>query len=160
MKASSDLRRLFADDRTVASRERPIAWLVTGIDDLLIFLPAEAKGPARTIISMNFKGNHTVTMHPSVIAKNPRFELRGQPDSEEQIGKRGSMPGRFPVDKIITRGWGLITSAREDILVDAKEADFEHGVFGPFPGERQPEDWGGMAAWAWRIQSVRFPSGK
>jgi hypothetical protein len=122
--------------------------------DLLVFLPAAVQGPVPTILSMNFKGNHTVTTHPSVKVKAPRFELKGLPTPEGKVDERGSMAERFPVGEIISRGWGLITYAREDIIVDAKEADFEHGAFGLFPGERNPEDWGGMAAWAWSMSRV------
>lgn len=122
--------------------------------DLLVFLPAEAKGPVPPIISMNFKGNHTVTKKPSVIVKNPRSELLGRTTPEGTAGERGYMSDRFPVEKIISHGWGLITYAREDLIVDAKQPDFEHGAFGLFPGERKPEDWGGMAAWAWSVSRV------
>ena len=122
--------------------------------DLLIFLPTEVEGPVPMILSMNFKGNHTVTDHPSVRVKDSRGELLGRETKEAQTEERGSFAQRFPVDAILARGWGLITYAREDVVVDAKEADFEHGAFGLFPGERQPEDWGIMAAWAWSMSRV------
>lgn len=122
--------------------------------DLLVFLPAEARGPIPTVLSMNFKGNHTVTDHPSVKVKNSRMELLGKKTDQAKAGDRGSFANRFPVEEIVSRGWALITYAREDVIVDAKEADFEHGVFGLFPGERQPDHWGGMAAWAWSMSRV------
>lgn len=122
--------------------------------DLLIFLPAEAKGPVPTIIAMNFKGNHTVIKHPSVIAKNPRSELIGRKSRPDQLDKRGAYADRFPIQEIVSRGWGLITYAREDVIVDSQTPDFEHGAFGLFPGERQPDHWGLMAAWAWSISRV------
>lgn len=122
--------------------------------DLLIFLPADAKGPVPTIIAMNFKGNHTVTKHPSVVAKHPRSELIGRKSRPDQLDERGAYAERFPVDDILSRGWGLITYAREDVIVDTKTPDFEHGAFGLFPGERKPDHWGLMAAWAWSISRV------
>jgi hypothetical protein len=122
--------------------------------DLLVFLPAKATKPVPMILSMNFKGNHTVTDHPSVKFKDARMELVGKQTNESKVEERGSFSKRFPVEEIISRGWGLITYAREDIIVDAKEADFEHGAFGLFPGERQPDHWGGMAAWAWSMSRV------
>lgn len=122
--------------------------------DLLIFLPAEIKSPVPMILSMNFKGNHTVTTHPAVRIENPRQELLGRRSDEKKIMARGSMSYRFPIDQIISRGWGLITYAREDIIVDAKEPDFKHGVFSLFTRERKPDHWGGMAAWAWSMSRV------
>lgn len=122
--------------------------------DLLIFLPAQAKGPVPTIIAMNFKGNHTVTKHPSVVAKHPRSELIGRKPRPDQLDERGAYADRFPIEEIVSRGWGLITYAREDVVVDSKTPDFEHGAFGLFPGERKPDHWGLMAAWAWSVSRV------
>lgn len=122
--------------------------------DLLVILPAAAEGPVPMILSMNFKGNHTVIDHPAVKIKDSRAELLGRKTDESKLDERGSFASRFAVDDIISRGWGLVTYAREDVVVDAKEADFEHGAFGLFPGERAPDDWGLLAAWAWSMSRV------
>jgi hypothetical protein len=122
--------------------------------DLLIFLPAEANGPVPSIVAMNFKGNHTITKHPSVVAKHPRSELIGRKSRPDQLDERGAYADRFPIEDIVSRGWGLITYAREDVIVDAKTPDFAHGAFALFPGKRRPDDWGLMAAWAWSVSRV------
>ncbi len=120
---------------------------------LLICLPVGADKPLPVFLAANFKGNHTVTDDPNIIMRNDRFAIKGNDDSS-RTEPRGSSSFRWPIELITSRGYALVTFGRESFLVDAKEPDYDAGVFSLFPKDHEPQDWGMVAAWAWSVSRV------
>jgi len=113
-------------------------------EDLLIYLPAGAKGPAPLILSLNFTGNHTVIGDPGIrlpIVWDEKTHLAHRaPESS-----RGSST-QFQVEETLARGYGFATIYYQDI-----EPDFDggrpYGIRPLFP----TADWGAIGAWAYGL---------
>ena len=92
---------------------------------LLMFIPNDRKGPVPAFLGANFKGNE------ATMGVNAR---------------------RWPFEYIVSRGYAVITFAREDVDPDRHDgfADGVHGLLDKGK-ERTPESWGTIAAWAWGL---------
>jgi hypothetical protein len=159
--------RLRSEDRnalggTAIRREVTIAF-TENLDgprmDLLIYLPknADAARPAPAFLTLNFGGNHTVHADPGImLARQWTRPAAGRPAQEHQApeSSRGSASSRWPVERIIARGYALVTIDYEDIDPDFDDG-FKNGVHPLFyrPGQTRPapDEWGSIAAWAWGL---------
>lgn len=108
--------------------------------NLLIVTPTAAKGSVPVFLGLNFKGNHTV--HPSEA-------IRIGGDIKAGRGERAE---RWQVEKIIERGYGLVTAFYGDIDLDQNDG-FRDGIHGAVetPGKRAASSWGSIAAWSWGL---------
>jgi hypothetical protein len=105
---------------------------------------------------MNFNGNHTNHPDPGItLAKQwarpaPGSEMRGTRAVESS---RGANASRWPVEKILLRGYAVATIYYGDVEPDFPEGwkmgaraalskDGTNTVFAP-------DDWGAIGAWAW-----------
>ena len=126
--------------------------------DLLIYLPASGSGPVPAFLGLNFSGNHSV--HPDPGISLPETWMR--PSKVEgavvenratELG-RGTLSRRWPVEKIIGRGYALVTAYYGDIDPDYHD-EFRNGVHPLYyrPGQTRPDadEWGAIAAWAWGL---------
>ncbi len=126
--------------------------------DLLLYVPNRVSGQVPAFLGLNFYGNHTVHDDPG-IEINPNW-MR----SNEKIGivnhratekTRGVYAHRWQVEKIIDRGYALVTLYYGDIDPDNYQDDFSDGVHPLFykKGQTQPaaDEWGAIGAWAWGL---------
>lgn len=129
--------------------------------DLLIYLPkdASASRPVPAFLALNFQGNHTVNSDPGIPLSRrwTRRERGGKTVPEEHVApesSRGAASSRWPVERIIERGYALATACYEDIDPDYDDG-FRNGVHPLFYREGQtrpgPDEWGSIAAWAWGL---------
>ncbi len=123
---------------------------------MLIFLPEELPGPVPLFLGLNFYGNHTIHPDPQIsitdswVRNNPDF---GITDNRATDASRGVRSGRWPVELILSRGYGLATIYYGDIDPDFDDG-FQngiHGIMGPSDFDRLPSSWGSIAAWAWGL---------
>lgn len=125
--------------------------------DLLVFLPAARKSPAKIFLGLNFNGNHTVTDDPSVAVTQSwvrNNEKLGYKDNQASADARGASASRWPVDAIIERGYGLATAYYGDIDPDFHD-EFQNGIHALFAGEtRTATSWGSIATWAWGLSRI------
>lgn len=116
--------------------------------DLLVYLPNGAKGPVPLFLGMNFDGNHTICADPAIpIREQWTWDKKSR---EAKLVKpaeetRGKSVGRWPIEMILARGYGVATVARADVEPDYPEG-WQHGVRAVYPG-----DWGAIGAWAWSL---------
>ena len=122
---------------------------------ILIYLPARAKGPVPTFLTLNFRGNHTI--HPDPAIRLTHSWVRGKVKGETKDNRatengRGLAKSRWPVETILARGYGLATIYYGDIDPDFDDG-WKNGVHALYPQtpKRKPDEWGSIATWAWGL---------
>jgi hypothetical protein len=123
--------------------------------DILVYLPKGAEKPVPTFVLLNFGGNHTICSDPAIKLSEswmrPGSGVENHRATEESRGKSSS---RFPIEKILKRGYGLATIYYGDIDPDFHDG-FKNGVQPVFDklsnGERASDAWGSICAWAWGL---------
>jgi hypothetical protein len=119
---------------------------------VLIYLPAKAKGPVPTFLTLNFRGNHTVADDPNI--RLPHSWVRGRTKGETVDNRatekgRGVAKSRWGVMNILKRGYGLATIYYGDIDPDFDDG-WKNGVHALYP-KPKPDEWGSIATWAWGL---------
>jgi hypothetical protein len=154
---------------TISGRAEPAESVRGKITfDLLIYLPASAPGPVPVFLGLNFRGNHSISDDPEVLIPDSwvpnlsEFNVKGN-RSNEQV--RGTKSSRWPVERILDRGYGLVTCYYGDIDPDFDDG-FNNGVHALFPHSgrlyREPDNrqpavlysWGSIAGWAWGLSRI------
>ena len=129
---------------TISNKGKSVTW------DLLIYLPRDVSGPAPVFLGLNFAGNHAIHSDPAI--RIPKSWMRGGDHRATEAG-RGASASRWPVEKILERGYGVATIYYGDIDPDFDDG-FQNGIHALFhePGEKPAADqWGSIAAWAWGL---------
>ena len=124
--------------------------------DILIYLPNTGKKPVPTFVLLNFGGNHTINADPAIRLSTSwmRPGRGGSVNNRATESSRGTSASSYPVQSILERGYGLATIYYGDIDPDFHDG-FKNGVHAAFDrpgsGERAPDAWGSIAAWAWGL---------
>lgn len=124
---------------------------------LLLWLPNGSAKQAPVFLGLNFFGNQSVHPDPAIrlasgwVGNNPEL---GIVDNAANEASRGLHARRWPVEMLVSRGYGLCTLYAGDIDPDYDDA-FQNGVHGLFEraasGGRPRDAWGSIAAWAWGL---------
>lgn len=122
--------------------------------DILIYLPNAVSGPAPLFVGLNFHGNHTIHPDPG-IALSTEWHWGGPEsgvvDHRATEAARGESASRWPVDRILERGYGLATIYCGDLDPDFDDG-FANGVHPLFPRDDAGGDaWSTIGAWAWGL---------
>ncbi|MFA8018663.1 acetylxylan esterase [Bremerella cremea] len=141
------------------ARRRQVAIQLTDdpegpVLNLLVYLPKTDK-PVPTFLMLSFYGNATVTDDPAVmlptswLRDNKDKGISGHKASEKM---RGTSSGRWPIETILDRGYGVATAYYGDIDPDFDDG-FQNGIHPYFNAEGQTkpkaDEWGSIAAWSW-----------
>ncbi len=121
---------------------------------LLLYLPKDGT-PHPLFLGYNFHGNHTVTAEPDVRITESwvrNSEVTHAVNNRADERGRGSFSGRWPIGKIIEKGFGLATLYYGDIDPDFDDG-FRNGVHALYAADGQAT-WGSVAAWAWGLSRV------
>lgn len=137
------------DGKAVQKRIRLVFGTGNGpFMDLLIYIPKSAASAVPVFLGLNFGGNHTVEEDTAIPITESWLQ---RPAGEES---RGSAARRWPLHKIISAGYGLVTAYYGDLDPDYDDG-FKNGVHPLFylPGQTKPADdeWGAIGAWAWGL---------
>lgn len=125
---------------------------------LLLYVPNQTKTAVPAFLGLSFGGNHAVTTEPDVrLSESWMAERKGGCVTNNRATEacRGTEATRWPIEKIINRGYALATAYYGDIEPDF-EAGWKQGVRGVLSAAGQTnslarDDWGAISAWAWGL---------
>ncbi len=122
---------------------------------VLLYLPANAKGPVPVFVGLNFQGNHTVDADPGIPLADVWTSATAHAVPSENT--RARQAARWQVSSIIAKGYGVATAYYGDIEPDFNGA-VSQGVRRMFlkPGETEfaANEWGAIGAWAWGLSRM------
>lgn len=121
--------------------------------DLLIYLPANAKGPVPLFLNMSFSANNLAVADPGVkVGRRWDRDSRTQVSAEARPSPASRPPAGLPVEQFLAAGLGIATFNKDDLAPDFVDTE-AMGVKALYlkPGQARPADdeWGAIAAWAW-----------
>ncbi len=126
--------------------------------EVLMYLPkSDSKVPV--FLSYNFLGNHTVCDDPHIrlteswVPDQPAYGIINNQVTEQS---RGVDSNRWPIERILKAGYGIVTMYYGDI--DPDKNDFSDGIH-PFfyTGNQQKprlNEWGSLSAWGWGLSRI------
>jgi hypothetical protein len=126
--------------------------------DVLLYLPNEVKGPAPMFVGLNYYGNHSTHTDPGIalsdqwMRDNEAYKVVNNRATE---GSRGAQASRWPVEELISRGYGLATAYYGDLEPDHEEG-WKTGIRTTLQQDLKikPEEWGALGAWAWGLSCL------
>jgi hypothetical protein len=128
--------------------------------NVLMYLPAKSEGPTPAFVGLNFYGNHTIHTDPGITLSNKWTDSEqafSDLNDRKIAGTRGSRATHWPVERILERGYALVTMHYYDVDPDFDDG-FQSGVHALFYREGQgrpdPDKWGSISAWAWGLSRI------
>lgn len=126
--------------------------------DLLLYIPNGVKKPAPAFLGLNFYGNHTIQADPAIKLSDRWMRAnkeKGVVDHHATEASRGTSASRWPVEKIVDRGYALATVYYGDIEPDFPDG-WKLGVRRAWntvdqEGGYGPTRLGSIGVWAWGL---------
>lgn len=157
---------LDVDDNALSGKaiRKQVAIYFTGKKDgpkaeVLLYLPKKSPKSAPVFVGLNFNGNQAVQADPGIhITLSWMREAKDGSvvDHKATEKSRGIESRRWPIEKIIDRGYAVATAYYGDIDPDFHDG-YKNGVhpIGDEPGkDRALDTWGSIGAWAWGLSRI------
>lgn len=122
----------------------------------LMYLPRNAskENPCPAFIGYNFGGNHTVHTDPGISLSTVWPRRSGGEPNVADASTRGKSASRWAIEKIVSRGYALITIYYGDVDPDFYDG-FKNGVHALYPEyQNRGDNWTSIGAWAWGLSRV------
>ena len=119
--------------------------------DVLIYIPAKVHGKVPAFLGLNFQGNHTVDDDPGIALGKVWKDKQLVPAAEEE---RGNQKSRWCIEKILDRGYAVITAYYQDIEPDF-DGGSKYGLRQLFDEKGEPGDGNAIATWALGVHLMR-----
>ncbi|MDD3588197.1 MAG: acetylxylan esterase [Thermoguttaceae bacterium] len=126
---------------------------------VLMFVPADAKGPVPAFVGLNFKGNHTVCNDPNIVTGmiwDEQFDPAALPRQAKEE-ERGTQHSRWEPEFLVENGFALLTAYYQDIDVDVND-EFTRGIHLLYNKDsnarRTDSQWGKIGSWAWALSRI------
>lgn len=107
---------------------------------------------APLFVGLNFRGNHTITTEAVIPFPDPSAAQLAYDEHTASPQARGSQAGRWPLQLIIERGYGIATVCYLQFGPDST-ALRDEGLM-PMLYPQSEQDWGGLGLWAWYLQRM------
>lgn len=127
--------------------------------DLLVYLP-KAERPVPVFLNLNFKGNQAEHPDPEIWLTRawlPNDEQNGIVGNRATEASRTANARRWPVEAMLSRGYGMATACYGDIFPDkpdGRAGSVLASLGRPVEGELAPDEPGAIAAWAWGLSRI------
>ena len=113
---------------------------------LIIYLPAKAKGPVPAFLGINFQGNWALCGDTDL--KQPEISVL------RRYGAWDGIVVPWPVEQILDAGYGVVSFDRADADPDFNDG-FRNGIAPLIYRKDQkypdPDQWGAVSEWAWSL---------
>jgi hypothetical protein len=122
---------------------------------LLLYLPKTPSQRRPVFFGPNFLGNHTVHSDPGIKLPDIAFAAGMDvvlPEGRTTDDSRGFHADRWPIERVVARGYGVATFFYGDVFpdrVDGRALSVQPLFDG---GANFQYDWGALATWAWGIR--------
>ncbi len=127
---------------------------------VLLYIPNSIQGAAPVFVGYNFNGNHTIHTDPSIHLSTSwmRTNSNGNINHQATDEARGKSSKRWPVERILERGYALATAYYGDIEPDHSEG-WKDGIRSHYKTDEEGkslelEDWSAISAWAWGLSRI------
>jgi len=128
--------------------------------DVLIYRPATRDARVPVFLGLNFFGNHSIHADPAILLSDQWMQddpRHGIVEHRATRRSRASSASRWPVEKIVERGYALVVAYCGDLDPDYDDG-FRNGVHPLFYRAGQsrpdPDQWGAIGAWAWGLSRI------
>lgn len=118
---------------------------------LTVVLPA-GNLAAPVFVGLNFRGNHTISTDTAIAVPGETMAPLHYDPRDPAFLERGAMASRWPVPKLLERGFGLATVCYLQLGPDSTRLR-DTGLF-PLLHPQNPTGWGGLGMWAWYLQRI------
>ena len=127
--------------------------------DVLLYLPKTAKR-VPVFLNLNFRGNHAEHADPGI-----RLSTAWMPDDKAAAienhhateASRGTSNARWPVESMLSRGYGMATAYCGDVFpdrADGRMASALKSLGRPVEGGLAADEPGAIATWAWQLSRI------
>lgn len=146
----------------LATRKEYTVWFTGSTSgpslNLLVYVPNARKGPVPAFLGLNFEGNHAISTDPGIRLSErwlANTKSGSVTNNRATAAARGSEASRWPVEKILRRGYAVATVYCGDLEPDFAQG-WQQGVRAAFSPAGtntvfKPDDWGAIGAWAWGL---------